>query len=143
MVLSVARYTVGAGGLSAGTRVDFDATAGTVSVGSLTVVAAMDISSDGDQLTMFSAPDATCDVTAGTMLFAINFSGGSFWSTTTTTDDLSALPPGLIDDETAVTVTEADNAVFVQSRVRLLRREVHVRRRAQAAGRIRHFLHTR
>lgn len=88
-----ATYTVGTGGLSAGTVVS-------ISVGS------MQFSTSGDQILAYQG-----SASSPTMIYALN-GEGSGWQSDCTSSNTSALPAGLVDGETAIALPEYDNYVY-------------------------------
>ncbi|MDJ0553057.1 MAG: DNA/RNA non-specific endonuclease [Microcoleaceae cyanobacterium MO_207.B10] len=64
------------------------------------------LSSSGDQIIAYQGTESN-----PTFLYAVN-SEGSGWQSNATSANTSALPPSLIDGETAIALSEVDNAVY-------------------------------
>jgi hypothetical protein len=76
------------------------------SVITLTDVGNISLSTSGDQIIAYQGID-----TNPTYLFALN-SESRGWQSDATSSNTSALPPGLVEGETAIALTEIDNAVY-------------------------------
>ena len=91
-------YTVGAGGIAAGTVVN-------VPIGSMAFAAA------GDQILAYTGSSSS-----PTFIYALNDDGSS-WQSNSTSSNTSALPTGLTNGLTAVALSERDNYAYTGTTV--------------------------
>lgn len=74
------------------------------------VSGSFDLSGSGDQIIVY-----TGSVSTPNFIFALNSEGNAIWQSDCTNANTSALPTGLTNGQTAVALTEVDNAIYNMS----------------------------
>ena len=87
-------YTVGSGGIAAGTVLTID-------------VGSMQFSTSGDQVLVYQGSSSS-----PTFIYGLNGEGSAVWQANATSSNTSALPTGLVNGATAIALSEADNYVY-------------------------------